>query len=900
MGFFREGVGSIVVGSNTDTSGARCRKNVSIKTSMSKGRIKLTNTDNGENHIKVYYCNSRSVRNKIDLLKGLASVERPAVIAITETWLDTEGRDFKSEFEIEGYNVYHKDRKGRTGGGVAIYVENSLNSFTSRTVETGANNETLWVEVINGRDRLLIGCIYRPPSLSREETNSIFQEISAAATRCKNVYIMGDFNYRNIDWVNNVGDNEAEQFIEVINDSFLRQLVNVPTRGNNILDLVLTDREDLVNNLEVGGRLGNSDHEEIRFNIKWGCCQVNENKALVPDFRRGNYQALRKHLADASNLRIRKGASQVTEVHEVGSVGIKESQSWAGRPSEVTGSSGVEDEYNEFVRMLIEGQEKHIPHRKIRSGKNDPKWMTSRLRDLIGVKRGVYKRIIDGEVELRDRYTILARTVKKDIRKAKRDYEIRVAANVKSNPKGFFQLYKTKIKDRIGPLKLDEGTAVSNREMSEVLNNYFLSVFTQEDLTYIPDALQVYRGGAENSLTGIRINKEDVLKEIDRLSSTKSPGVDLVYPRVLKECRDIVSGDLTEIFNKSVSTGEVPSLWRQANVVPIFKKGDRSEKSNYRPISLTSVIGKMLESIIAKRIREHLEFNELIVDSQHGFTKGKSCLTNLLSFYRTVYEAADADDSYDVIYLDFSKAFDRVPHERLLRKIKAHGIEGDVYKWIKSWLSNREQRVVVNGEKSDWGSVVSGVPQGSVLGPLLFIIYINDLDTGVSSNLGKFADDTKIGRKICSQRDNDILQRELDILQEWAKKWQMEFNTNKCSILHVGRHNTEKGYTLNGTVLRKLNSERDLGVIISQDLRPREQCISARNKANRILGFISRTVTNRTSEVLLRLYLALVRPHLDYAVQFWSPYYRMDIDRLESIQRRMTKMINGLWHLDYK
>ena len=223
-----------------------------------------------------------------------------------------------------------------------------------------------------------------------------------------------------------------------------------------------------------------------------------------------------------------------------------------------------------------------------------------------------------------------------------------------------------------------------------------------------------------------------------------------------------------------------------------------------------------------------------------------------------------------------------------------------MYNWIKSWLSNREQRVVVNGEKSDWGRVVSGVPQGSVLGPLLFIIYINDLDTGVSSNLGKFADDTKIGRQICSQRDNDIVQRELDILQEWANKWQMEFNTNKCSILHIGRHNTEKGYTLNGTLLRKLNSERDLGVIISQDLRPREQCISARNKANRILGFISRTVTNRTSEVILRLYLALVRPHLDYAVQFWSPYYRMDIDRLESIQRRMTKMINGLSHLDYK
>ena len=255
-------------------------------------------------------------------------------------------------------------------------------------METGVNNETLWVEVVNGRDRLLLGCIYRTPSLSREETNLIFQEISAAATRCNNVCIMGDFNYRNIDWVNNVGDSEAEEFLDVINDNFLRQLVNVPTRENNILDLILTDRDDLVNNLEVGGRLGNSDHEEIRFNIKWECRLKNENKALVPDFRRGNYEALRKHLEDASNLRIRVAAGRATEVHEVERVGIRESQSRTGRLGEVAGSSGVEGDYNEFVRMLIDRQERHIPYREIRSRKNEPKWMTSRLKGLIGIKKG--------------------------------------------------------------------------------------------------------------------------------------------------------------------------------------------------------------------------------------------------------------------------------------------------------------------------------------------------------------------------------------------------------------------------------------------------------------------------------------------------------------------------------
>ena len=316
--------------------------------------------------------------------------------------------------------------------------------------------------------------------------------------------------------------------------------------------------------------------------------------------------------------------------------------------------------------------------------------------------------------------------------------------------------------------------------------------------------------------------------------------------------------------------------------------------------SVTSVIGKILEYIIARRIREHLDLHNLINSSQHGFTKGKSCVTNLLSFYKSVFEAADNDSNYDIIYLDFSKAFDTVPHERLMRKVKAHGIDGRVLNWIEAWLKNRTQRVVINGEKSDWGDVMSGVPQGSVLGPLLFIIYINDLDNVVTCDISKFADDTKVGRLINSQHDVELLQTDLDRMYEWSINWQMNFNIGKCSVLHIGRNNTSNSYTLNGEGLSKLDSARDLGVIVSYDLRPREQCINARNKANRVLGFIARSVTNKTAEVILRLYLALVRPHLDYAVQFWSPYYRMDINRLESIQRRMTKMICGMRNLSYE
>ena len=387
----------------------------------------------------------------------------------------------------------------------------------------------------------------------------------------------------------------------------------------------------------------------------------------------------------------------------------------------------------------------------------------------------IYKRIKAGEEELRPQYNELVRTVKKLTRKAKSDYEVKVANHAKSDPKGFYQVYRTKNKDKIGPLKAADGELVSSDEgISKILNEYFITVFTQENLQDIPVSEQMFRAEENEKLKDITITKEQVEKEIDRLKKFKSPGPDEMYPRVLKECKDVISEQLTNIFRKSLDSGEVPELWRQANVVPIFKKGNRGLASNYRPVSLTSVVGKLMESLIAKNIRDHLDKHNLINPSQHGFTKGKSCLTNLLSFYNRVYEAADNGDSYDILYLDFSKAFDKVPHQRLLSKVRAHGIDGKVYDWIKAWLCDRQQRVVVNGTKSEWGQVISGVPQGSVLGPLLFLIYINDLDSEISSDVSKFADDTKIGRLIRSESDVIALQADLDRMKEWTNRRPLE------------------------------------------------------------------------------------------------------------------------------
>ena len=875
MGVFREGVRS----RNEDGSEKAHKKDEIIKglgKNEEKGKeVTRKRKASQVKNLNVFYVNSRSLMNKIDIVRGIACTEDLDIIGITETWLDTKEKHFLPEVEIDGYTLFHKDRVDRRGGGVALYVRNTLHSYINNRIKTESNTESLWVDIhIGGNKKIVVGIIYRPPNLSEEVSTSIIQELERAA-RYNNIYIMGDFNYGGIDWENMTSDRSSEEFLNTVQDSFYKQLVREPTRQGNILDLVLTNNETQVSQVEIGPRFDVSDHHEIRFKIV-GERKVDENTTLVPDFRKANYEGLRQHLQRIDWVNI----------------------GMDGREEE---SNEMEILYNSTVREILNVQEKFVPKKNIRSKNNDPKWMNSNIKRDIATKKGLYRKIKRGESQLLVSYNELARKVKKDIRLAKRNYEIKVAREAQKDPKSFYQLYKTKVKDKIGPLKgRDDREIDCAEEISEELNNYFLSIFTEEGQSRDAEPEQSFTGQETDMLKDIVINNEIVIREIDGLKKTKSPGPDNVYPRILKECREQLSEHIAKLFQKSLDTGFVPKLWRQANVVPIFKKGDKSDKSNYRPISLTSVIGKMLEAIIARAVRKHLDDHNLIRHSQHGFSKGKSCLTNLLSFYRKVFETVDKGDSYDIVFLDFSKAFDRVPHRKLLSKIKAHGIGGKVLDWIEGWLSNREQRVQINGKKSEWGKVTSGVPQGSVLGPLLFIIYINDIEVGVSSDVSKFADDTKVGRPVKSIDDVRMLQEDLDKLYNWSDKWEMQFNINKCNIMRVGKGEGTVEYSLNNIALDRIYCARDLGVQVSSDLRPRKQCIIARNKANRTLGFIRRSVTNRSPEVILKLYLSLVRPHLDYAAQFWSPYYRKDVESLEAVQRRMTKMVEGMRNIPYK
>ena len=275
-------------------------------------------------------------------------------------------------------------------------------------------------------------------------------------------------------------------------------------------------------------------------------------------------------------------------------------------------------------------------------------------------------------------------------------------------------------------------------------------------------------------------------------------------------------------------------------------------------------------------------------------------MTKILDFFYDILNQYGETKATDKIYLDFQKAFDKVPHKRLLIKLKAHGIQGNILKWVENWLKNRKQRVVINGKASKWINVTSGVPQGSVLGPVLFLIYINDIDEGVTGIISKFADDTKIANTVASNSQIKELQNNLDRLSEWGQTWQMSFNVDKCKVLHIGYRNEKANYTLNGTQLKSVDREVDLGVTISSNLKPSQQCSEVVKKANKIIGLIGRSFEYKSKDIILTLYNSLVRPHLEYCVQAWCPYYRKDIDKLERVQRRVTKMIPNLRNKPYE
>ncbi|MCG8078128.1 MAG: reverse transcriptase family protein, partial [Candidatus Thiodiazotropha taylori] len=383
-----------------------------------------------------------------------------------------------------------------------------------------------------------------------------------------------------------------------------------------------------------------------------------------------------------------------------------------------------------------------------------------------------------------DRYKQACKDTRYECRKAYNTY-IGDMVTTDRNPKKLYSLVKGKRCDSSGvsPLKSGGLTHSDPATKATILNSQFSSVFTQEDTTNIPSLGNSPYPAMHNFSIGI----EGVRKLLADLDSHKSTGPDNIPTRFLKEYADDLAPALTLIFSASVSQGEVPKDWRDANVTPIFKKGDHSDPANYRPISLTSVCSKLIEHILHSQIMTHLDSHRILTDQQHGFRKRRSTESQLILTLHDLAKGLDEGEQIDAILLDFSKAFDKVPHERLASKLEHYGIRGNLLLWIKSFLAHRTQQVLVEGRSSDTAPVTSGVPQGSVIGPLLFLLYINDLPLQATSTTRLFADDSLLYRKIRSTQDAQALQDDLDRLQKWEEDWLMSFNPSKCEVVRITR-----------------------------------------------------------------------------------------------------------------
>ena len=595
-------------------------------------------------------------------------------------------------------------------------------------------------------------------------------------------------------------------------------------------------------------------------------------KTYKRNFHKGNYKDMRKYLAklDWNNMLMNKTAIECWNIlkYEIES---------------------IIDKFVPFQKQGKRCRKKHLSKEAIRK---------------IMLKQTmwrVYRRTRKDEDYAKYKEALNAATT--EIRQSKRNYEQKLACNIKNDSKSFYAYVRSKqnVQDKFGPLEDSAGNIISQGFlMAEDLNGYFSSVFTKEDISSLPVADAKFQGAKSDYLGPLVVTPELVAKKIKAMKDNKSPGVDGIPPKLLMETVEQISIPLARVFNLSLKEGVVPFEWKEANIIPLFKKGSRNKSDNYRPVSLTSVICKLLERLIKDHMVEFLVKHKLLNSSQHGFLKARSWLTNMLCFLEEITNWIDVGSPVDIIYLDFQKAFDKVPHQRLLLKLKAHGIGDSITDWIEQWLTDRRQRVVVDGEVSNWKSVLSGVPQGSVLGPILFLIYINDLDDSITSNVLKFADDTKLFRKVNTDGDKQHLQNDLDRLVKWSEKWQMMFNFGKCKCLHTGHRNLNVNYKMGDTVLGTTVKEKDLGVTISADMKVSEQCGIAASKGNQILGLIRRNITYKGKKLIIPLYKAIVRPHLEYCIQAWRPYRKNDIDTLERIQRRATKMIPELRDLSYE
>lgn len=848
----------------------------------------------------VFYQNVNRIRSKQkldDVFLNILNCNYD-IICLTET--NFNDSIFDGEFIDDRYNVIRRDRyttnvRKNDGGGALLAIKTDIN-FT-RKCSWESKLEDIWIRIEPKckNNKIINICLcYLPSHLSNVEMCEFyhnFQRVMLQKSDCEEYLCIGDFNTPFINWSKSTDsiimlpDEPRGQRAELLTENMticgLYQFNNIPNRYGKFLDLVLSTSKFL----EVYGSepLSKLDryHPSLVIDITSLSIMVEPVKQFKPrkerrlNFNKSNYADI---CSDLNNV------------------------DWHYTLNSQDIDTMVSQFYNTFNDILA----KHTPLTKPMSG-DLPAWFSPGLRRSLVEKQKYhhrYKKFKNPRDY--DTYSMLRQRCKRLI---DHDYDTflkSVEASIEGNNiKHFWRYVNSKKGSNSIPSTMSFGgkTTSDQKEICDLFSSYFSSVFVPIDSTSDnTSTLHVVNPSVghtsasisiNNVISNISITRADILRKINKLDVNKGAGPDKIPPFVIKNCRKSLCTPLLIIFNTSLRLSIFPTQWKTAHIVPVFKSGDKSRCDNYRPISILSCLAKLFESLVYDVLYFHIY--PILSTRQHGFIRNRSTTSNLLEYKNYLCSAFAKRIQVDSIYTDFSKAFDKISHKILIIKLSNHyGIHGNLLRWVESYLSRRNQLVTLRGFLSAPANITSGVPQGSHLGPLLFISFINDLISNLQSPCLLYADDLKVYSAIKSTQDSEILQTDLSMIDNWCRNNQMFLNIKKCCIISfTTKHNKIiYDYKLNNHILERKSVVKDLGVYFDEKLTFREHYDYIIDRGNKLLGFISRTSKSfKNPYCLLTLYFSLVRSVLEYNSVIWSPYYKVHINRIERVQSKCLNML---------
>ena len=748
------------------------------------------------------------------------------------------------------------------------------------------DGEGLWVKTnFAGQPSLYLGAFYRP-NQRPEHLDSLSESLATLNnTRHKNILLTGDFNLPYMNWdtpchvSGQPGAMEHERCLDIFHDSGLENVVKGATHDlGSTLDLLVTNNPTAVNRIEILPPF--SDHNPVFTEIALSAKRAKQKPRIVPAYKRASWDRIKAAL---------------NAIHQE----ILE---------KVRTAASIDSIWTLFRDKLCEAINEHIPTRTIKESMRLP-WVTTRLRRLGRRRDRASKRARRNGHDPRLRAP--ARQLKHDHQRAMRkaywdfidnlisiDNEDHLLTDKRPpKQKRLFQYIKSLRNECSGVPSLKQGDRLITDTIgkAEALNDQYQSVFTKEPPGPIPD-----KGPSPyQTMEDPFITEAGVLKLLQNIKVDKATGPNAIAARVMRETAFDLAPVLTTIFTHSINTESVPEDWKKANVIPIFKKGSKYSPSNYRPVSLTCISCKVMEHIMVSNIMDHFDNHNILFHNQHGFRGKLLCETQLIQLTDDIAHTLDRRKQADLLILDFSKAFDKVPHRTLAHKLDWYGVRNKSLAWITAFLKDRTQRVLLDGETSKPRPVTSGVPQGTVLGPVLFLAYINDLHESITnSNVRLFADDCVLYRDITDRNDTNLLQQDLDALGRWEAKWLMEFNVDKCFVMHAthSKHKIQHQYTLHNQTLTPVKHSKYLGVTLSDDLTWRTHISNVVGDASRTLNFLRRTLRIVSQNTKALAYKALVRPKLEYAPSVWDPHHAKWRNALEAVQSRAARFSTRRCH----